>query len=115
MSRILSVVAVLLMGVPALAQNPNSPAVIWHDRGDPAALDLTSGPGGKDREPGTRLVFIKESSGGTSPKFDVEDERGVIWKVKLGEEARSETAATRLITCSRRLRGGARAVRGRQA
>ena len=97
MSRTLSIIAVLLLAVPALAQNPNSTAVIWHDRGDPAALDLTSGPGGKDREPGTRLAFIKESSGGTSPKFEVQDERGVTWKVKLGEEAKSETAAARLL------------------
>ena len=34
---------------------------------------------------------------GTSPKFDVEDEKGVEWKVKLGEEPQAETAATRLL------------------
>jgi len=34
---------------------------------------------------------------GTSPKFLVEDERGVRWKVKLGEEGKSETAAARLL------------------
>jgi len=97
MSRTLSTIAVLLLAVPAFAQSSASPAVIWLDRGDPSTLDLSSGPGGTDREPGTRLVFIKEASGGTSPKFDVQDERGVIWKVKLGEEARPETAATRLL------------------
>lgn len=97
MSRTLSTIAVLLLAVPAFAQSSASPAVIWHDRGDPSTLDLSSGPGGSDREPGTRLVFIKESSGGASPKFDVQDERGVIWKVKLGEEAKPETAAARLL------------------
>ena len=34
---------------------------------------------------------------GTAPKFDVEDENGAKWKVKLGPEVKSETAATRLV------------------
>ncbi len=71
--------------------------MIWHDRGDAAALDLVGGPGGRAHEPGEQLRFIEESDSGTSPKFEVEDEHGVRWKVKLGEEARSETAATRLL------------------
>ena len=71
--------------------------MIWHDRGDIAALDLVGGPGGKDREPGVDFTFLKESDGGTSPKFDVQDEHGTRWKVKVGEEAKSETAATRLL------------------
>jgi hypothetical protein len=33
---------------------------------------------------------------GTNPKFDVVDEAGVRWKVKLGPEARPETVASRL-------------------
>ena len=33
----------------------------------------------------------------TSPKFDVEDDQHVQWRVKLGEEPQSETAATRLL------------------
>jgi hypothetical protein len=60
-------------------------------------LDLTAGSGGKDHEPGTNFKFIKESSAGTAPKFVVEDENGIRWKVKLGEEVKSETAATRLV------------------
>ena len=31
------------------------------------------------------------------PKFDVEDEQGIQWRVKLGEEPESETAATRFL------------------
>jgi hypothetical protein len=34
---------------------------------------------------------------GTSPKFDVEDDKGIKWRVKLGQEPRAETAATRLL------------------
>ncbi len=82
--------------LPAVAQQTDGPAVIWQDRGRTAALDLIGGPG-VAREPGTLFLFIKESDGATSPKFDVEDEHGTTWKVKLGEEARPETAATRLL------------------
>jgi hypothetical protein len=92
-----STIATALLASSAFAQDARSAAVIWHDRGDAAALDLSTGPGGKDREPGIALTFVKESTGGTSPKFDVEDERGTTWKVKLGEEAKSETAAARLL------------------
>ena len=83
--------------MPAFAQNAGRAAVIWHDRGDPATLDLMNGPGGQDGEPGADFTFVKEVNTGTSPKFDVQDERGTTWKVKVGEEARSETAATRLL------------------
>ena len=86
-----------VLGAPAIAQNVRNLAVIWHDRGDAAVLDLTTGPGGKGQEPGTEFTFIKESTAGTSPKFDVVDERGIKWKVKLGEEARTESAASRLL------------------
>jgi hypothetical protein len=83
--------------MPLFAQEPRRPAIIWVDRGDAAALDLMSGPGGTGRGPGIDFTFVKESPAGTSPKFDVEDEHGTTWKVKLGEEAKSETAATRLL------------------
>jgi hypothetical protein len=90
-------VLALCLAVPAFAQQAKSTAVIWHDRGAAASLDLVGGPGGKAHEPGSVLRFIEESETGTSPKFEVEDEHGVRWKVKLGEEAKSETAATRLL------------------
>jgi hypothetical protein len=95
--RVLSTIAALFLALPLFAQEARSTAAIWYDRGDVAALDLAVGPGGKDREPGTSFTFISESQGGTSPKFEVEDEHGTKWKVKLGEEAKSETAATRLL------------------
>ncbi len=95
--RALFTVLTLCVALPSLAQTPRSPVVIWQERGDASALDLVGGPGGKAHEPGNVLQFIEESDGGTSPKFEVEDEHGVRWKVKLGEEAKSETAATRLL------------------
>jgi hypothetical protein len=93
----LTTIAVLLLAAPLDAQDSRTAAVIWHDRGNVAALDLTTGPGGRANEPGVDFTFIEESASGTSPKFVVEDEHGVRWKVKLGEEGRSETAAGRLL------------------
>src|SRR3954467_2164255 len=93
----LPILAALLLATPLYGQGATGAPLVWHDRGDPALLDLSTGPGGKDREPGTRFRFIAESTSGTSPKFEVEDEHGVTWKAKLGEEGRGETAATRLL------------------
>ena len=90
------IIAGLFLALPVFAQQAGSGPVIWHDRGDVSVLDLVAGSGGKDHEPGTNFKFIKESSAGTSPKFDVEDENGIKWKVKLGREVKAETAATRL-------------------
>jgi hypothetical protein len=95
--RVLSTIPALLLAIPVFAQQASGTAVIWHDRGDAAALNLGDGRGGKGREPGTDFRFIEESRSGTSAKFVVEDEHGITWKVKLGEEAKSETAATRLL------------------
>jgi hypothetical protein len=94
---VVSAIPALLLTIPVFAQEPGRTGVIWQDRGDVAALDLAGGSGGKDHEPGNAFTFIEESSGGTSPKFEVLDEHGIKWKVKLGEEAKSETAATRLL------------------
>ena len=95
--NVLSALAVLLLTTLTGAQEAPRPAVIWYDRGDAAAMNLLTGPGGRDREPGTNFRFIRESVSGTSPKFEVEDENGVTWKAKLGEEGPGETAAARLL------------------
>lgn len=95
--RIFSIIFVIFLALPVFAQQVRTTATIWRDRGNLAELDLLDGPGGKEHQPGTHFRFIKESKTGTSPKFDVEDENGVTWKVKLGHEVKSETAATRLV------------------
>ena len=89
--------AALLVTVPLSARQTTPGAVIWQDHGDITQLNLLSGPGGADGEPGADFRFLKESSTGTAPKFDVIDEHGTNWKVKLGEEGQSETAAARLL------------------
>jgi hypothetical protein len=75
------------------------PAVIWRDPGDLATLKVFYGAGGEENapDPNIKYTFLKEDSEGTNPKFDVEDEHGVRWKVKLGGEAQPEVAATRLV------------------
>jgi len=70
---------------------------LWRDRGDVASLNLLYGAGGKEHEPGGKFTFVQEDKEGTAPKFEVVDEQGVTWKVKLGEETKSETAASRLV------------------
>jgi len=74
-------------------------AVIWHPTIDVNQLNLFYGAGGKEDAPapGAKYKFKKEDMNGTSPKFDVEDDQGIKWRVKLGQEPRAETAATRLL------------------
>jgi hypothetical protein len=102
-------IILLLCTVPLTAQKhpekkapANSsalPEVLWHDPGNIASLDLFYGAGGKVAapDPNATFTFVEEDMDGTSPKFNVEDDHGVKWKVKLGRETQSETAATRLL------------------
>jgi hypothetical protein len=75
----------------------NPSAILWRLPENVASRDLFFGPGAKDHQPQGPYVFVEEDKGGTNPKFDIRDSKGVIWRVKLGEEARPETAATRLL------------------
>ena len=81
---------------PAAASLPEK---IWQDPGDVASLNLLYGVGGRALapDPAGTFTFVKEDLGGTSPKFDVTDGQGVEWKVKVGPEVHSETAATRFL------------------
>jgi hypothetical protein len=104
---VVTLLALLLLALPATAAAqkkskqkkpmPRGTPVLWRDR-DPATLDLASGPGGPGMRPVTRnLRFLKEEKGGWSKKYRVRDARGREWVAKIGKEAQSETAATRLI------------------
>jgi hypothetical protein len=75
------------------------PVVIWHETVDVQQLNLIYGAGGKEDapNPNAKYKFRKEDESGSNPKFDVEDDSGVHWRVKLGPEPRAETAATRLL------------------
>jgi hypothetical protein len=72
-------------------------AIFWSDPSDWATRNLFYGPGGRQHQPHGPFTFEKEDLGGTSPKFTVHDADGVKWKVKLGLDARPETAASRIV------------------
>jgi hypothetical protein len=75
------------------------PVVVWHETVDAPQLNLIYGAGGKEDvpTPGAKYKFLKEDESGSNPKFDVEDDHGIRWRVKLGPEPRAETASTRLL------------------
>jgi hypothetical protein len=89
-------------GIPANKINPSATtgdgtAVLWRNPVDIASRNLYYGSGGKADEPRGTFTFEKEDMRGSNPKFDVVDEHGVKWRVKLGDEARPETVASRLL------------------
>jgi hypothetical protein len=74
-----------------------SNAVLWRAPGNIRDRDLYYGPGSKAAAPAPPFRFVKEVKEGGMPKFDVEDARGVKWRVKLGPEAQAETVSSRLL------------------
>jgi len=104
----LAAIIFLIFPIPSVAKDGNrprhekeategAPPVLWSNPTDIASRDLFYGPGGKEHEADTTFTFLKEDLNGTNPKFDVRDENGVKWRVKLGAEARPETVASRLV------------------
>jgi len=78
---------------------PAGPGIFWRDPSDIAQRDLIYGQGGKKHAPtqNAKFTFDKEDLKGTNPKFSVKDADGTKWKVKLGVEAKPETASARLV------------------
>jgi hypothetical protein len=62
-----------------------------------SARNLRYGPGSAELAPVPPFTFVSEDKTGDSPKFSVKDAKSVEWKVKLGEEAQSETFVVRLV------------------
>ena len=75
----------------------HGPGNLWREPADIASRDVFYGEGGKSGQPSPPFRFDKEDLKGSNPKFTVIDQNGVKWKVKLGQEARPETAASRLV------------------
>ena len=69
---------------------------IWRDPGAVEQLDFKAGPGGPSGAPALPFQFVEEHSTGSNPCLSVRDARGRVWRVKWGDEVRSETFATRL-------------------
>jgi hypothetical protein len=70
--------------------------VIWRDPGDVPSLDVGDGPGGRGGAPEPPFAFVEEHSSGSQPCVSVTDGRGRRWRVKWGDEVRSENFAVRL-------------------
>jgi hypothetical protein len=83
--------------VPGKGEITTEPAVLWKNPIDISSRNLFYGSGGKRDQPPTVFTFEKEDLDGSNPKYVVRDKDGVKWKIKLGQEARPETAAARLV------------------
>lgn len=103
---------ILLLITPAMAESARHKAkapggeetsvkgekVLWQEPLDIRSRNLLYGKGGMEHQPrGDVFDFEKEDTGASSPKFSVTDPGGVKWKIKLGDEARPETVAARLV------------------
>ena len=69
---------------------------IWRDPGAVERLDLEDGPGGSGGAPVPPFHFLEEHLSGSQPCVSVTDARGRRWRVKWGDEVRSENFAVRL-------------------
>jgi hypothetical protein len=83
--------------VPAAKHRAGGAPVLWQKPDNISSRSLLYGPGGKAHQPKGTFKFIEEDFGGSKPKFKVEDDKGIRWKIKLGYEAQPETTATRLV------------------
>jgi hypothetical protein len=74
-------------------------AELWQEPVDLLERDLLNGPGGPALAPraGTPFEFVAFKTTGTNPGYDVRDPSGRLWSVKLGVEAQSEVATSRIL------------------
>lgn len=74
-------------------------AQLWQEPTGLEQRDLFHGPGGASLVPDASapFTFVKEDRSGYSSGYDVRDASGILWAVKLGPEAQSEVAASRLL------------------
>lgn len=75
-------------------------AELWEEPRELEKRDLFLGPPSDQVPPpvaGAGFQFVAEDSSGASPGFEVVDSSGRHWDVKLGVEAQSEVAASRIL------------------
>jgi hypothetical protein len=88
--------------VRSTAKSPPTPAEmaeLWVEPADLASRDLFHGPGGAGMtpDPKARWQFEAADTTGTSRGYDVRDANGLVWDVKIGEEAQAEVVVSRLL------------------
>jgi hypothetical protein len=106
-SRLIAALAVSGLMACAPAIRPSAPgpvttqrlAEFWEDVLPADREDLFNGVGGRRLQPDPDAVyeFLQKDTGGFSVSYDVRDPSGMEWSVKVGEEAQSEVAASRLL------------------
>ena len=73
-------------------------AQLWEDPADLETRDLFYGPGEEALAPArSTFTFVKTDAGGYSPGYDVRSADGTEWSVKLGSEAQTEVAVSRIL------------------
>jgi hypothetical protein len=84
--------------VPASAASVDV-SQLWEDPADLETRNLFYGPGEEALAPkaGTAFTFVKTDQGGYSPGYDVKGPDGIEWSVKLGPEAQTEVAVSRIL------------------
>jgi hypothetical protein len=80
-------------------QQPTGQPILWRDPGDISTLNLLTGKGGDELKPDiSKITYVRDEQTGYSVKYHVKDGAGRSWVVKVGNEARPETAAVRLVS-----------------
>jgi hypothetical protein len=75
-------------------------AELWQDPVDLPSRDLFHGPGGAGLAPPQtdgKFHFVALKTTGTNPGYEVKDDHGRIWSVKIGIEAQPEVVASRIL------------------
>src|SRR5437870_12132384 len=91
--RILGVTSLFFTAL--LAQGGVPKAVLWHDPGAVERLDFVSGPGSPSLRRQPPFRYVREMDARTSPKIEVRDGRGMVWRAECGGEGRCERVASR--------------------
>jgi hypothetical protein len=73
-------------------------AEFWEDV-NPRSRDLFHGVAGREVQPDPKAIYTVKTTDttGFSISYDVEDESGGEWSVKIGDEAQSEVTASRIV------------------
>jgi hypothetical protein len=86
-----------------VAAASDAPAIsidqLWRAPSDLATRDLFFGPGGQEQAPdyNDAFTFVSLKTSGVNPGYHVTDTKGRRWSVKLGGEAQSEVAVSRIL------------------
>jgi len=71
---------------------------LWREPEDLESRNLLVGPAASIPKPEpASFTFIKADASGFSPGYDVRDQTGMEWSIKLGPEAQTEVVASRIL------------------